>query len=102
MGFFKGHFLGFYLELGKKSPKMRARKKKEEKQLQQEISYKHNAASKTHIPILSEMQQDEKKTGRNEDTEKGTLLEPDHCATIKSREIYLHPNDVSILQVVRC
>lgn len=104
---FKGHFLGFYSEFEKKtSQKVRGRKKKTGEKGKGAAAARNflstQCSVQTHIPVLSEMQQDERKPGRNEDTAKGTLPEPDPHATIKSREIYLHPNDVSILQVIRC
>lgn len=39
--------------------------------------------------------------GRNSDTAKGTVPEPNPDATIKAKLIYLHPDDISIFQVVR-
>lgn len=78
MGFLKGTSSGFTQNLKKKkkgTSQQDEGKKKDpgEKQQQQEMSYQHNV--QTHIPVPSEMQQDERKPGRKEDPARGTVSE---------------------------
>lgn len=82
MGFLKGTSSGFTQNFKKKKKKKGTSQQNEGKkkdpgekqqQQQQEMSYQHNV--RTHIPVPSEMQQDERKPGRKEDPARGTVSE---------------------------